>query len=72
MSVNLECIVSPFNPVRDFIGVYDAKMSMPGAAMSGCSNIVSHRKKKTSSVNKVLGLMVRDQDVDPHNYVYLE
>lgn len=33
MSVNFECIVSPFNPVSDLIGVYDAKMSMPGAAI---------------------------------------
>jgi hypothetical protein len=33
---NLECCVSPFSPVSDLKGVYDAKMSIPGAATSGC------------------------------------
>ena len=42
MTVNFENKVSPFNPVSDFIGVYDAKMSMPGAAISGCS--IAHHK----------------------------
>lgn len=37
MSVNSENCVSPFRPVRDFIRVYAARMSIPGATTSGCS-----------------------------------
>lgn len=37
MSVNLENWVSPANPVSDFKRVYDANMSTPGAAISGCT-----------------------------------
>ena len=36
MNVKSEYWVSPFNPVRDLRRVYDAKMSIPGAEISGC------------------------------------
>lgn len=36
IKVNLEYWVSPFKPVSDFMGVYAAKMSIPGAEISGC------------------------------------
>jgi len=36
ISVNSENRVSPSKPVIDVLSVYDAKMLMPGAVMSGC------------------------------------
>lgn len=36
MKVNFEYCVSPFSPVSDFSSVYDARMSIPGATISGC------------------------------------
>ena len=55
ISVKSEYWVSPFNPVSDFRGVYDAKMSMPGATISGCFIVY---QESGNRFIRVAGLMI--------------